>query len=84
MDQETKVRRQSSERNSRIFNVLTLIFMLAISAFLSIHEKRFGTLKDEMMRMKHGYEKDIQKLGHQLAAVKGILLPRRLKPIHIS
>ena len=83
MDQETKVR-QSFERNSRIFNVLMLIFLLAISAFVSIHEKRFDALKDEMMRVKHGYEKDIQKLEHKLAHVKGIVLPRRLKLIHIS
>lgn len=83
MDQETK-RGQSSESNSRIFNVLMLIFMLAISAFVSIHENRLHTLTDEMTRMKHGYEKDIQKLGHELADIKGIVLPSRFKPMHVS
>lgn len=74
MDQETK-KWQSSEGNSNIFNLIILIIVLVTSAFVAVHENRLGTLQDEIVQMKHGYERDLQNLGRELAGVKRMYSP---------
>ena len=74
MDQETKLR-QSYGRDSRIFNLIILIIVLVTFVFVAVHENRLGTLKAEMVRMKHSYERDLQNLGRELADFKRIYSP---------
>ena len=74
MDQETKLR-QSYERDSKIFNLIILIIVLVTFAFVAVHENRLGTLKTEMVQMKHGYERDLQNLGRQFADFKRMYSP---------